>query len=571
MRLSPAVGGSGSGGCWPRRSWLGLPVLLVALLAVFAVPAAALQPGCSQSGQTVTCAYTSGSNPFTVPAGVSSIHVAAIGGTGNSIGGAPFFGAGGHGAAVSGDLPVNSGATLYAVVGAGGGAGTGLGGFGGGASDVRTSQNGLSSRVLVAAGGGGGGGTGGSGLSGDGHTFDGNGGAGGASGGDAGFGGAPSGGGGGGGGGSSSNGGAGGAGGSSCNPFVMVCGAGANGSAGANGFGGDGGAGATFGQSGPPPGQLFISGGDGGGGGGGWFGGGGGGGGGLQTGGGGGGGGSNLVPAGGSQSIDTTEIPLVQISYRTPKHVTATAVSCSPNTFAPGDATVCTATVTDTASGEQSTPTGTVSFTNSGAGGFGGSPCTLAGSGASASCAVFFGSFPRSGQVITASYGGDATHAESIGRTLVLVAVPASTDGCLVFGHGRIIAANGDKASFRGLAIAAPPRGAEFYRDNGPGNPMRVRSASVDAVTCNPDATRASVYGKATINGAGSVEYRIDIQIAASKGGKDTYRIRLSNGYDSGAQPIRHGDVDIRLRSSQHGHHDPDADQNPGGDNQDGG
>jgi len=45
---------------------------------------AALPPGCSQSGQTVTCTYESGSSPFTVPAGVSSLHVVAIGGTGGS-------------------------------------------------------------------------------------------------------------------------------------------------------------------------------------------------------------------------------------------------------------------------------------------------------------------------------------------------------------------------------------------------------------------------------------------------------------------------------------------------------
>jgi DNA-binding beta-propeller fold protein YncE len=252
-------------------------------------------------------------------------------------------------------------------------------------------------------------------------------------------------------------------------------------------------------------------------------------------------------------------------------HPTATGVSCSPSVFAPGGATVCRVTVTDTAGAGQSTPTGTVSFTNTGAGRFFGSPCTLSGSGGSASCAVFFSSFPRGGQGITASYSGDSGHSPNAGTTMVLVAVPASTEGCVVFGHGRIAAAAGDQASFRGLAAATPPRGAEFYRDNGPANPMRVRSSSVEAVTCSADATRANVFGNATINRAGSVEYRIDVQLAADKGGKDSYRIRLSNGYDSGAQPIRHGDVDIRLRNSEHGHHDANAQQDQAGDHQDGG
>ncbi len=60
---------------------------------------------------------------------------------------------------------------------------------------------------------------------------------------------------------------------------------------------------------------------------------------------------------------------------------TSTSVSCSPSAFAAGDATVCKATVTDTAGTGQSTPTGTVSFSSSGAGNFGGSPCTLSGRG----------------------------------------------------------------------------------------------------------------------------------------------------------------------------------------------
>ena len=76
--------------------------------------AAALPSACSHSGPTVTCTYTSGSNPFTVPAGVFSIHVVAVGGRG----GFGFLADGGDGGVVSGDLPVKKGSTLYAAVGA---------------------------------------------------------------------------------------------------------------------------------------------------------------------------------------------------------------------------------------------------------------------------------------------------------------------------------------------------------------------------------------------------------------------------------------------------------------------
>ncbi len=84
--------------------------LAIAMSAMLTdVAAAALPAGCGQTGSTVTCTYTSGSNPFTVPVGVSSIHVLAVGGIGGG-------GSGGHGAAVDGDLNVTAGSTLYAVV-----------------------------------------------------------------------------------------------------------------------------------------------------------------------------------------------------------------------------------------------------------------------------------------------------------------------------------------------------------------------------------------------------------------------------------------------------------------------
>jgi hypothetical protein len=121
-----------------------------------------------------TCTYTTvGEDSFTVPAGVTSIHVVATGGAGGtaSDGGTP----GGRAAVVSGDLAVASG-PLYVEVGglggdtggfngggsgATGGFGSFLSGGGGGASDVRTvansAPNSLPSRLIVAAGGGGGG------------------------------------------------------------------------------------------------------------------------------------------------------------------------------------------------------------------------------------------------------------------------------------------------------------------------------------------------------------------------------------------------------------------------------
>jgi hypothetical protein len=118
--------------------------------------------------------YTGAEQLFTVPGGVHTLGVKAIGGQGGA-----GDAAGGAAGDVSGSITVTPGQTLYVEVGgagqsageggAGGFNGGGAGGSpnaggGGGASDVRTSPraSGLSPdhRLIVAAGGGGGGGLG---------------------------------------------------------------------------------------------------------------------------------------------------------------------------------------------------------------------------------------------------------------------------------------------------------------------------------------------------------------------------------------------------------------------------
>jgi Mg-chelatase subunit ChlD len=116
--------------------------------------------------------------------------------------------------------------------------------------------------------------------------------------------------------------------------------------------------------------------------------------------------------------------------------------------------------------------------------------------------------------------------------------VPTSTAGCKVTGGGRITAANGDKATFGGNANGTGPSGEEEYQDHGPATDINVHSLTITAVTCSADRTSASIFGTATINGGGSYNFRIDVRDLAEPGRTDRYRIRLSNGYDSGDQQL---------------------------------
>ena len=155
----------------PRAAWRRTGIAMSTVCAAFVVSSLAAGSASAASKVTETFTSTGAEQSFVVPAGVTSVHVRAVGGAGETaMSDSPFQGAapGGAGALVAGSLPVTPGETLYVEVAANGFNGGGQPGFdgsgrGGGASDVRMLSDGsaetLESRLLVAGGGGGGGGT----------------------------------------------------------------------------------------------------------------------------------------------------------------------------------------------------------------------------------------------------------------------------------------------------------------------------------------------------------------------------------------------------------------------------
>ena len=123
--------------------------------------------------------------------------------------------------------------------------------------------------------------------------------------------------------------------------------------------------------------------------------------------------------------------------------------------------------------------------------------------------------------------------------------IPANMVGCKVTYGGRITAANGDRATFGGNANGKGPKGNENYQDHGPVADLHVKSIEIQSVTCNTAGTQAGIFGTASINGAGTFDFRIDLEDLGEPGSSDTYRIRLSNGYDSGEQTLEGGNVQI--------------------------
>jgi hypothetical protein len=128
--------------------------------------------------------------------------------------------------------------------------------------------------------------------------------------------------------------------------------------------------------------------------------------------------------------------------------------------------------------------------------------------------------------------------------------LPVSTPLCevTITNGGRITAANGDRATFGGVAMAdgeGDASGNEEYQDHGPVQPMNLHG-TVLVVVCDEDETRATIFGTATVDGMGSFMYRLIVEDNGEPGvGTDKYWILVSNGYDSGNQTLRGGNVQI--------------------------
>ena len=125
---------------------------------------------------------------------------------------------------------------------------------------------------------------------------------------------------------------------------------------------------------------------------------------------------------------------------------------------------------------------------------------------------------------------------------------------------GWIFPLNGDVATFGGnakVSSSGVASGNQEYHDHGPLQPMTVNTIDVQAVVCNDDHTKASIFGHTAVNGSGSYEYEIDLEDNGEPGVDDKYRIFVGSipqpppnpptpPYDSGLQTLQGGNVQIR-------------------------
>ena len=123
-----------------------------------------------------------------------------------------------------------------------------------------------------------------------------------------------------------------------------------------------------------------------------------------------------------------------------------------------------------------------------------------------------------------------------------------------ILNTGSIVAANGDEANFSGSTAfsggGSTLAGIETYTDKGPAASLKLRSVDLLASSCTLDSApmRATIWGRATTQGSGSYDFRIDVTDAGKPGTNDTYGIATSDGYSSGQQQLENGDIKIETK-----------------------
>jgi hypothetical protein len=141
----------------------------------------------------------------------------------------------------------------------------------------------------------------------------------------------------------------------------------------------------------------------------------------------------------------------------------------------------------------------------------------------------------------------DEDGVEDSGETLETTVTwlpPPSTNGARVTGAGTIPLIAGGEASFslsvQKKASDLVPKGNVSY--SAPG--LAVASTAITAVVvAGGDAT---IFGTATVNGGGSVVFRVDALDGGEPSADDRFEIRLTGGYDSTFRPLTSGNIQVR-------------------------
>jgi hypothetical protein len=185
------------------------------------------------------------------------------------------------------------------------------------------------------------------------------------------------------------------------------------------------------------------------------------------------------------------------------------AVGCAPAPIAVGQTTTCTATVTDDLGAGAGSPSGLVTFASSAGARFGStSSCVVAGSGASASCALPYTPSVVGTDTITATYAGDSARVAA-GGSIDLTVSPLPKSGATVAvscSPGTVTAGQTTTCTATvtpDAGATAVPTGAVTFTISGAGGVTGGGGCTLVSARCSVSYTLGpSASGTYTVNAA---------------------------------------------------------------------
>jgi hypothetical protein len=215
---------------------------------------------------------------------------------------------------------------------------------------------------------------------------------------------------------------------------------------------------------------------------------------------------------------------------------TSTALTSNANPSTYGQPVTFTATVTSVGG----TPTGTVTFRD------GATVLAIVAVDGSGQATYSTSSLFIGVHSITSTYNGDANFTGSASAAVIqTVVTPLSTESVKVNGGGFITLATGGNGSFGLVGMVSKTdvaSGNVEYQDHDAG--LNIKSTTITAVVVT--GNHARMFGTATVNGAGSFDFVVDVDDFGEPGaGVDKFRIQLSNGYTAGAALISGGNIQV--------------------------
>ncbi|HEX8833918.1 MAG TPA: post-COAP-1 domain-containing protein, partial [Abditibacteriaceae bacterium] len=139
----------------------------------------------------------------------------------------------------------------------------------------------------------------------------------------------------------------------------------------------------------------------------------------------------------------------------------------------------------------------------------------------------------------------DGAANSNIATVTITVTQPATTLGRKVTGGGSISGATQGQASFNLNPQADDNDGTikGTLQYGGSSEGVYIRSTSITGMVFTGTSVR--IFGKATVNGAGSFDFVADVTDNGEPGNNDTFAIRLSNGYTNGPKTLTGGNIQV--------------------------